>query len=77
MTDGRMVNTIEDADVVARSHQVQIDALADRIRHVEKQLDTHGSPWWRRIIFRLDGWPAWWVVAREPADRPWRRWWKS
>lgn len=72
-----MVSSIVDADAVARSHERQLEALADRLRRVEKQLDTHGSPWWKRILFRADGWPAWWVVARKPDWRPWRRWWTS
>lgn len=68
------VNTLADADAHVGSHEAQINALADRIRTLEKQIDTHGSPWWKRILFRIDGWPAWWVVAARPAWRPWHRW---
>jgi len=73
----RMVNTLDDADAVVRSLQAQITELARQLRIVQKQLDTHGSPWWKRILFRIDGWPAWWIIARDPDWRPWRRWWRS
>jgi hypothetical protein len=75
--DAPMVRSLTDADVITRSQQQQIDALADRLRLIEKQLDTLGSPWWKRLLFRVDGWPAWWVVARKPKWRPWRSWWTS
>jgi hypothetical protein len=51
--------------------------LADRVRHVEKMLDTRATPLWKRVIFRIDGWPSWTVVADQPRWRPWRKWWRS
>jgi hypothetical protein len=53
------------------------DQLAARVRLLEKMLDTRSTPLWRRVVFRLDGWPAWHVVAERPVWRPWRRWWRS
>ena len=73
----RMVNTFDDVDPVVSSLQAQITELARQLRIVQKQIDTHGSPWWKRILFRIDGWPAWWIIARDPDWRPWRRWWRS
>lgn len=51
--------------------------LAGRVRALEKMLDTRATPLWRRVVFRLDGWPPWPVVADKPQWRPWRRWWRS
>lgn len=54
-----------------------VDQQADRIRMLEKMLDTRATPLWKRILFRVDGWPSWSIVAKNPAWRPWRRWWTS
>lgn len=54
-----------------------VHQLADRTRMLEKALDTRATPLWRRLLFRLDGWPAWYRVVTHPAWRPWRRWWVS
>ena len=49
------------------------DQLENRVRLLEKQLDTAGTPLFKRIWFRVDGWPAWWKVAKKRAWRPWHR----
>lgn len=56
---------------------VNVNQLADRARTLEKMIDTRSAPLWKRIVFRIDGWPAWTAVADTPAWRPWRRWWTS
>lgn len=57
--------------------QNRVAALEQRIRFLEKQIDTLGTPLWRRVLFRLDGWGPWYRVAPAPAWRPWRRWFTS
>lgn len=47
--------------------------LAARIRKLEKYFDTKNSPWWKRIWFRIDGWPTWSIIADRRAWRPWHR----
>lgn len=59
------------------SLKVNMDQQAHRIRMLEKMLDTRASPLWRRIVFRLDGWPSWATVSSRPSWRPWHRWWRS
>lgn len=76
MTDRRF-DTFEAAAPVIVCHEENIKALQRDVRHIQKQLDTLGTPWWKRLLFRLDGWPAWWIVAPAPAWRPWRRWGRS
>lgn len=62
---------------VVREHEVALTELQKRVRMLEKMLDTRATPLWRRVLFRIDGWPSWSVVAHRPAWRPWRRRWTS
>jgi hypothetical protein len=50
--------------------QDRLTDLARRVRYLEKLIDTKDSPWWKRLAFRLDGWPAWYRVG----PRSWRPW---
>jgi len=71
---------------VSRSHDsldAEIDALwvnirehSGRVRHLEKLEDVMNTPLRRKIIFVIDGWPLFRLVAH-PQWRPWRRWWTS
>lgn len=45
--------------------------LAGRVRTLEKMIDTKDSPWWKRLWFRIDGWPAWYRVVERRSWRPW------
>lgn len=47
--------------------------LAGRVRLLEKMLDTKATPLWKRVWFRIDGWPAWYHVAAQRQWRPWHR----
>lgn len=76
MTDRRF-DTFGDAAPVILSHDINIKQLQAQVRHLEKIVDTMSSPWWKRLLFRLDGWPSGWHVVREPAWRPWRPWYRS
>jgi hypothetical protein len=73
----RRFDSFENAAPVIRAHELNLLQLERRLRTVEKLLDTRATPLWRRILFRLDGWPSWSVVAPRPAWRPWRRWFTS
>lgn len=53
------------------------EQLAGRVRHLEKMMDTRATPLYKRIIFRLDGWPSWAYVVQRPRWRPWHKWWVS
>lgn len=56
------------------SHLVRIQECERRLRLVEKRLDVVMTPWYKRLVFALDGWPTTRLVDR-PQWRPWRRWW--
>ena len=66
--------SFEEAELIFASLIARQDQLSVRVRHLEKQIDTHGSPWWKRVWFRLNGWPPWYLVAEKPAPRFWHRW---
>ena len=43
------------------------EQLAGRVRELEEMIDTRSTPFWKRILFRIDGWPPWYIVAEKPA----------
>ena len=48
------------------------------VRDHEQRFDTLQTPLWKRVLFRLDGWPGQTDLnAAGPAWRPWRKWWRS
>lgn len=48
------------------------------VRDHEQRFDTLQTPLWKRLLFRLDGWPGQNNLnAQQPAWRPWRKWWTS
>jgi len=59
------------------SLRFNLDQQVNRLRMLEKMMDTRATPLWKRIVFRIDGWPSWTVVAQKPQWRPWRKWWTS
>ncbi len=72
------VRTIEEAE----THLVSLTARVEQLEHEQRdhaqRFDTLQTPWWRRMLFRIDGWPGQRDLnAPAPAARPWRRWWKS
>jgi len=67
----------EDLSLRVASNETNILILHNRVRAIEKKLDTKESALWKRILFRIDGWPPWYVLAKKPAWRPWRKWWTS
>lgn len=59
------------SDPLAESLRFNIHQLAGRVRQIEKMLDTRDSSWWRRLWWRIDGWPRWTKVATRRSWRPW------
>lgn len=74
--EGLHVDSLEEAEVHVRSLTQRVGELERRVRALEELEDTMATPLYKRLIFALDGWPWWRVVAR-PQWRPWRRWWTS
>lgn len=54
------------------------EALEAEVRDHAQRFDTLQTPLWKRVLFRIDGWPGQRNLnAERPAWRPWRRWWTS
>lgn len=77
MVNGVQCRSWDEAEVHVASLQARVVELERRLRHAEKQLDTLGTPLWKRVLFRIDGWSPWWVTDRPRAWRPWHRWVRS
>ena len=60
--------TVRDPEI--ESLWLNVNQLAGRVRLLEKMLDTKDSPWWKRLWWRLDGFPAWYRVGPRKR-RPW------
>lgn len=46
------------------SLKVNVRLLANRVRLLEKMIDTRDSAWWKRLKWRLwDGYPPWYRVG--------------
>jgi len=74
-----------DLELELDSHRAELDSLRINFDQLwEKTMDhaqrfeTLQTPAWRRLLFRIDGWPGQRDLnADSPAWRPWRRWWRS
>lgn len=62
-----------EAEVHIMALQSRVKTLEEQLRFAQKQLDTLGSPWWKRLWYRIDGWPPWYEVAKKRNWRPWHR----
>lgn len=61
-----------------RSLTVKVELLEHRLSDIDQRLDTLQTSLWKRVWFRIDGWPGQCDLnAERPAWRPWRRWWTS
>lgn len=75
--DGARVESLDEAQAHIDSLRAGLTEAERRLTLAEDWIDTYlATPRWKRLVFRIDGWPAHRLV-REPAWRPWRRWWRS
>lgn len=66
------VRSIEEAELLIQSHQTQIDRLEKLVRDHAQRFDTLQTPFWKRIWFKINGWP-WYDLNGEQQRRPWHR----
>jgi hypothetical protein len=58
-----------DAEIASlKFNHAQLEA---RVRYLEKLIDTRDSRWWKRLWWRIDGFPPWYQVGTR-SRRPWR-----
>ena len=55
-----------------KSLKVNQTQLWAELRDVQKRLDTPQSPLWKRLWFRIDGWPG--IRDLNAERRAWRPW---
>jgi len=76
--EGVQVESVAEAARHIASLAARIDQVERELRDVTQRLDTLQTSAWRRIVFRIDGWPGRRNLnADRPSWRPWRRWWTS
>lgn len=74
----RPVYASEEGQLRDASQDDRIAELERIVSDMDQRFDTLQTPLWKRIMFRIDGWPGQRNLnAERPAWRPWRRWWTS
>lgn len=68
------VRSLEEAATVIRSVYARQDELERLVRDHAQRFDTLQTPWWKRLWFKVNGWP-WYDLNGMQAPRPWHRWW--
>lgn len=51
-----------------------LEGVFQRIAALEESISLLETPFWKRLLFYLNGWPRKPVDATEQAWRPWHRW---
>lgn len=68
------VRSIEEAEVHVRSLTVRVEELEREVRDHAQRFDTLQTSLWKRLLFRLDGWPGIRDLnAPHRVRRPWHR----
>lgn len=66
------VRSIEEAELIIQSQQVRLDELEKLVRDHAQRFDTLQTPLWKRLWFKIDGWP-YYDLNGVQQHRPWRR----
>ena len=66
------VRSVEEAELVAQAHETRIDQLEKFVRDHDQRFDTLQTPFWKRVWFKINGWP-WYDLNGEQRHRPWHR----
>lgn len=66
------VRSHDEAEVHINSHDMRLDALEKLIRDHAQRFDTLQTPWWKRVWFKINGWP-WYDLNGVQKKRPWHR----
>ena len=66
------VRSIDQAEVVIQGLHARLEALEKYVIDHEQRFDTLQTPFWKRVWFKIDGWP-WYDLNGVQARRPWHR----
>ena len=61
----------EESMLLHESVQQRLDALEKAVSDHSQRFDTLQTPWWKRVLFWIDGWP-WHDLNGERKPRPWK-----
>lgn len=50
----------------------RLDAMEQIVSDHAQRFDTLQTPWWKRLWFKVDGWP-WYDLNGTRGSRPWHR----
>jgi hypothetical protein len=72
------VTSLEEAAQHLESFRARVDQLEDMVFEHNRKFEVLQTPLWKRIWFRIDGWPGQSNLGcKKPHWRPWRRWYIS
>lgn len=78
MPERSLEQRVQDLETRMASHDGNyVQLVNERVRPMENRFDTGDSPWWKLLLFRIDGFGPWWQHRPVPRWRPWRRWFTS
>ncbi len=63
----------ESVDAEIASLKFNVEQLQHLVRDHEKRFDTLQTPLWKRVWFRIDGWPGQRNLNGTRTWRPWHR----
>jgi len=63
------VQSLEQEVISLKTRMLATERL---VRDHAKRFDTLQTPWWKRVVFALDGWP-WYDLNGRQKWRPWHR----
>ena len=72
MADGALirVRSLAEAESHVQSLTARIEAMEDSVSDHAQRFDTLQTPWWKRLLFWIDGWP-WHDLNGSRGRRPW------
>ncbi len=72
MSSDRPTYAPEETLLLFQSMDVRMKELERQVRDHDKRFDTLQTPWWKRVWFKVDGWP-WYNLNGTQRRRPWHR----
>ena len=71
------IASLEEAQAHVDSLNLRVWQLEQKVNRLDKEAETFWrTPFWKRIVFALDGW-SWREIQTKPQWRPWHRWVRS
>ena len=72
MDDHKHTYQSEECKVLHESMLIRLQQLEQTISDHRQRFDTLQTPWWKRVLFKINGWP-WYNLNGKQAHRPWHK----